>query len=318
MGRVNQQKAHKTSRVLFPCVHGLATGQFVTINCFPAPEMKSSFKVVNGADEEIARRVIGASRYNEIDSRVGIGVIAQFSNPYFFGESYGLALAVADKLARFDITRIWSEIYATGKIPADGCGKVEEIEGFDEKLDLLIQKAESGSLFLYPLNNYVKTDHIQQQMQALTGKGIECIPIASINDLDGVVWTVTESKTKPLKASDFNRVFDFIPLKGWQLAFRIAIIGVCILWGYHLVTSVANEPKSTPTISITEIQPNDVATSKPPAFSHQVVKQKEVVIDLMNQPPPAQAAETGKGKQGIKKLDNSAVLESVQVDSSVY
>ena len=91
-------KAEDTVQVFFPCVHGEASGQLVTVSCFQANELKGVIKVVSGIDDETARRIIGATRYSETHNRAASGVIAFFSNPLFGGESYGLALALADKM----------------------------------------------------------------------------------------------------------------------------------------------------------------------------------------------------------------------------
>ena len=88
----------KKVSVSFPCVHGTGKGEVITITCFPVNEMKGTIKIPAVDIEDVARRVIGASRHDETDHRAANGVIAMFSNPQFTGLSYTLALAIADKL----------------------------------------------------------------------------------------------------------------------------------------------------------------------------------------------------------------------------
>ena len=187
------EKSSETVQVHFPCVHGLARGQFVTINCFPVKELKSAIKVVTGIDEEIAGRIIGATRYNETDSRASLGVMVLFSNPMFGGESYGLSLAVADKLARFEAVAGWNGIYATGRIPADGCGRVEAIGCFSEKLDLILEYANPGSVFLYPAKNHALSGEIGEKLEQLKSKGVKCMRVTSLDDLNDKLWQVSEN-----------------------------------------------------------------------------------------------------------------------------
>ncbi len=225
----------KSVQVLFPCVHGLASGQLVIINCFPAAELKSTIKVVTGVDEEIARRVVGAARYDESDSRAGTGVMVLFSNPLFTGESYGLALAVADKLARYHPIRDWTAIYATGSIPADGCGRVDAVNNFLEKLEMLAEEARPGSLFLYPEKNHLPfSAKIREKLDLLQSKGVECIAVAAVSDLQDKLWMLRKaSKPKPARA-EVPAKTTRIPKKVWLTAFTLSLVGIVCFLLYFL------------------------------------------------------------------------------------
>ncbi len=191
-----EPKSNNTVHVSFPCVHGAASGQLITISCFQVSEMKSLVKAVTGIDEESARRIIGASRYKEMDNRAALGVMISLSNPLFGGESYGLALALADKITRLGKGGPYSKIYATGKIPPDGCGRVESISEFERKLDLLNSQGEKGSLFVFSKDNLVEaTETVKKKLDQLKVKEIECVAINHINDLRGKAWE-NETQTK--------------------------------------------------------------------------------------------------------------------------
>lgn len=300
-----------TVQVLFPCVHGLANGQLVTINCFSSAELKSTIKAVTGIDEEIARRVIGASRYGESDGRAGIGVMALFSNPLFSGESYGLALAVADKLARFTAVREWTEIYATGSVPADGCGRVGAVGGFAEKLDLLMEKAKPGSLFLYPKNNlFPFSDQIQEKMNLLKSKKVECIAVTTVNDLQEKVWlfgTVRESK--PVLKNVVARIAT-LPMAIWQTVFGLTLVGI----GCFLVYLVVSAPAGDSALELTDQSTQEKKNNSPEIkrdFSHQEIKQEERIADGPDHNPKI-------GAQGAGEQNQVLILESADTDSSLY
>ncbi len=200
-------------KIFFPCVHGVASGQLITINCFRVGELKSPIKVLSGSDEETAKRIIGASRYNEEDKRAAEGVMAVFSNPMFGGESYGLALAIADKLARYNKCSNWSEIYVTGRIPPDGCGTVEDVGEFEQKLDILLQYGQADSIFLFPEKNIGQhiarvTDKINQLEQ----NGITCKSVKQVGELEGFLWSSNEI-IKPFQQSTSasNRISSWVP-----------------------------------------------------------------------------------------------------------
>lgn len=188
-------KPQDTAQVFFPCVHGEASGQLVTVSCFQANELKSAIKVVSGIDDETARRIIGAARYSEMDDRAAAGVLALFNNPLFGGESYGLALSLADKMIRYGRHGEWTEIYATGKIPPDGCGAVEAIKEIEKKLDLILSNGKPGSLFVFPSENLTEhSDNLKITLTKLEKKNIRWIAIHNLKDLDGILWKSTDSK----------------------------------------------------------------------------------------------------------------------------
>ncbi len=59
---MSEKSRDESVNVHFPCIHGRAKGQFVTINCFVAEELRSTIKAIGGVEDEIGKRVIDASR----------------------------------------------------------------------------------------------------------------------------------------------------------------------------------------------------------------------------------------------------------------
>jgi hypothetical protein len=119
-----------------------------------------------GSDEELSiaapgldldmqqnvRRTLAEARH--FDGR-GLGrwrSVVRFGQPRFQGDSYQLALVMADRLAR------GREFVPRGRIIASGCssawhaGKVETVEGREAKLELIFSQVTDGDRVLLPLD----------------------------------------------------------------------------------------------------------------------------------------------------------------------
>jgi len=76
--------------------------------------------------------------------------VVRFGQPRFQGESYQLALVMADRLAR------GRDFVPRGRLIASGCsgawhaGRVETVEGREPKLELILKQAASGDRILLP------------------------------------------------------------------------------------------------------------------------------------------------------------------------
>jgi hypothetical protein len=96
------------------------------------------------------------------------------------GESGDLGIIVADFLARNERTAN-PQIIATGSVPGFD-GKVVEVGGFEEKLDLLLTEATPGSRFIYPKKN--KVESVEVKLARLeTERGVTCIAIESLEEI---------------------------------------------------------------------------------------------------------------------------------------
>jgi len=324
------EKKMQSIKILFPCIHGITAGQMVTINCFTSSEMKGVIKVVTGVDEEIAGRVIGASRYCESDSRAGIGVIALFSTPFFSGESYGLALALGDKIARLGINGPWTEIYATGVLPADGCGKVSAVNGFIEKLQLLQKRGLPNSLFLFPRENLdgdaVRVNGLLNNLQK---QKIHLMAVHSIAELEGKVWPEPEKDVVVSPTFKPKRIWTPISGKFNNKTVPFLLLAmVMILWiSLWFFFSQTEQPVQQTVSQQTIIETDDPITTEPLSEfgqnPHQEIEKKSVEGDagrtaLKESGDLTVEQPAGTKKQSLKQKGRKIYLESVPIDPSIY
>ncbi len=183
----------------FPCVHGHDTGEMVQLQAFAASKLKATIKITSPAiDDTAAQHVVGASRFGERDSKSALGVIASVSNPSFSGNSYQLTLAITDKLARYGWARVAAPLIATGRIPTNGCGRVESIDGLETKLRLILRDASPGSIFVFPAaNQQVLSSAELGLLEEIEARDIMWQAISHIDELEGQLWNSPESATAP-------------------------------------------------------------------------------------------------------------------------
>lgn len=102
------------------------------------------------AAQAMVRQTLAAARH--FDGK-GLGrwrTAVRFGQPRFQGESYQLALVMADRLAR------GREFVPRGRLIASGCssawhaGRVETVEGREPKLELILKQVASGDRVLLP------------------------------------------------------------------------------------------------------------------------------------------------------------------------
>lgn len=108
----------------------------------------------------------------------------------FIGNSFGLAVAIADRSARYGVAKKVANvrIVATGAILAKHEGEVEAIDHFLDKV-AIVQHFRSlippGSLFIFPRKNLETDDkRIAVALKQLEESGIEHRAIAHINELN--------------------------------------------------------------------------------------------------------------------------------------
>jgi len=191
----------KPASVYFPCID-INSGEVVEINCFASKELKGTIKVLSGIEEEAAVNIIGTSRQDEHRHNAGLGVIATVSNPKFHGSSYALALAVADKLARYTKCENINKVYATGEIKPNNNGEINVIDNINEKLSLVLGLIEKNDVFIFPRQCKDESDSIQKELlQAIVSKGATYYPISSINEGNNIFWCFNKNKKNPYQVS---------------------------------------------------------------------------------------------------------------------
>ena len=104
----------------------------------------------DAARQHAVRQALAAAR---LFDRHGLGrwkTVVRFGQAQFQGESYQLALVMADRLARGREFPARGRIIATGQSALWQTGEVQEVEGRDAKLALLQREALAGDRILLP------------------------------------------------------------------------------------------------------------------------------------------------------------------------
>lgn len=193
--------------VNFPCVHGINAGEIIKITCFQADELKGTIKTLSGIEEVSATNIIGATRHGENNSAAAKGVMATVSNPNFSGRSYGLALAIADKLARYQRCPGINQLFATGRIEPDGCGDISPIDGLKEKTELVIERVKKGDMFVFPAQIEDADIQLRKLLKELADKGATSLSVSNMNQLNEVLWcTKSRSELRTRTSSNWLKI----------------------------------------------------------------------------------------------------------------
>jgi hypothetical protein len=187
-------------QVCFPIVGGGGAG-IATVSCSEMHSATSKgIAYVLDFDIDAVEAVLADARHNEEGDKATKCVRVRFSPRTFSGRSYGVALALADKIARLAPDEPASDrlIYATGILPVDGHGAIAGIEGFAEKVAFIEREAPPGSLFIFPRENYdTAPDDTRLLLERMaSGKQIECRAVDHIDDLSDL-WTPGAQTSRP-------------------------------------------------------------------------------------------------------------------------
>ena len=121
------------------------------------------------------RQTLSAARH--FDGK-GLGrwrTVVRFAQPRFQGESYQLALVMADRLAR------GREFVPRGRLIASGCssawhaGRVDTVEGREPKLELILKQAAGGDRVLLPQAWQAALPEQYQKALKARGASLACI-----------------------------------------------------------------------------------------------------------------------------------------------
>jgi uncharacterized protein YegL len=115
-----------------------------------------------------AKVIIDNARYGEHKPMVDVDVVVHFANNDFDGDSFGVALALADKRARYDMAGMTGRLVATGIVGPQG--EVTAVDAFPAKVAYLAQLLKAGDLFVYPTSNATGT--VQAALQRLRQQGV--------------------------------------------------------------------------------------------------------------------------------------------------
>jgi len=174
------------------------------------------------------KRQIGIARDGEGIDTLDICVIVRFDDDDFSCLSYGLALAIADKLARFPQQTDPPVICATGKLGNKGV--VSSIRNFSDKVDIVEATLGRGALFVYPIDNWKESPDGIRRLEA---KGIS---VKSVNRFEELSWLWTQTcQDVPSPTSSLPQESVHTPLwtwflKGGAVGFFV-IIAAAVGWG---------------------------------------------------------------------------------------
>jgi hypothetical protein len=103
------------------------------------------------AAQQAVRQVLAAARHFDGKALGRWKTVVRFAQPRFQGESYQLALVMADRLARGREFVPRGRLIATGSSTAWHAGRVEAVAGRQPKTELILKQAAPGDRVLLPL-----------------------------------------------------------------------------------------------------------------------------------------------------------------------
>lgn len=252
----------------FPSVHGDDAGDLIKLVCFANSDLKGMVKTTSGIDDDAARNIIGAARCGENHASLGTGVIVSVSTPFFSGRSYGLALALADKLLRYGAPTGNGRLIATGLIEPDGQGRVDAIDSFEAKLHYLLLNTRSGDRFFFPRANLDPQDEEQRQLlQQLRQSGVRWDALGHICE----ALPLLQPSGSPAETTP-----EVTTHKGFQPIHAILILaaGLALLLSLALWNTGESQPQASgtapePTIATETTNPATPPTARPEGTTEQ-------------------------------------------------
>lgn len=176
------------------------------------------------------KKILGHARAGEDLATIRTDVVVGFSDPDFEGCSYGLALALADKRARFGEQGPFERIIATGVLNKPGL--VSRVEAFPQKLALVLEKLDQQSLFVFPRENLDADPDLLER--TMVGKGM-LRAVSHLNELHDL-WQAERMPSHhsevPVRAKSYF-------FRGMLLGFSIVLLmtGISILLFRSLASS---------------------------------------------------------------------------------
>ncbi len=173
---------------MFPIVR-CGQKRLATVRCarLSPKDYPAGRALVLARDDREIERVLADARFGEsIGLEITLPVWVRFIPQRFFGQSYGLALALADKRTRycsyFNSAR--GRLIATGHMIEDGCGKVGEVAKLHDCLAAIAAEVLPGDHFVFPKANLRRVSPIETVLlEDLKRKGIEVTCIDHFNQI---------------------------------------------------------------------------------------------------------------------------------------
>jgi hypothetical protein len=154
-GQPDAASAVSSARAWFPLHSGGRhdSMDWVEVSVYPADDADEDAGVsapeLDLAGQDLVRRVLAGARHFD-GGRRSWRTTVRFGQPRFQGNSFELALVMADRIARGREFLPRGRILASGASSAWHAGRVEAVEGIAAKCALLLAEAEQGDRVLLP------------------------------------------------------------------------------------------------------------------------------------------------------------------------
>ncbi len=164
--------------VLFPTSGPTMAVNSVTVITYP--DRQNAIRTcASDSKRSIIKEVLGYSRDGEGIETIDTDAVVRFNDDNFQGRSFGLALGIADKLARFqEPSTTDTTIAATGTMASKG--EIHAVEQFPEKIGFLLKQLPQGSRFFYPLANEPGNE---KTLRAFNELGIKSIAVGNLAEI---------------------------------------------------------------------------------------------------------------------------------------
>lgn len=178
------------------------------------------------------------ARAHEGPATLELGVRVRPERRGFQGDSFGLALAVADKFARFGRAETGQEIIATGALEPSGCGRLSAVSGFDGKtqgvLDYIAAHKLRNAIYLFAAGNLPDLkEETRVLLEAMCEEtGLECLPMYHLSDA-AHLWSAAPPAPVVRKARARNAWRPTAPFKVLAALLVMAFVlgaGVWFFW----------------------------------------------------------------------------------------
>ena len=309
--------------VYFPSVHGEAAGELIRLICFADDNLRGIVQSARGISNESARNILGASRYGESTSQ---SLMLNVSNPLFSGRSYGLALALADKILRKGNLHDSGRIIATGLIEPDGCGRITAVDAFDAKLGLLKNEGKKGDVFVFPAGNLKPNDAVQRRLlQQLKDSGIELVSLEHVSGGEARLWPAFQGDDESaVDAQEIIKTWNRRSVFAAALFLALAVVAA-LMAGKEYIRDLPAPPTqktidhgaASPVVSpVPAPQVSDATVDKRIALQQGGKQQESEVVTAPRQMPPVPVETT---PQNTATTENKSwFIQSVDVPTDAY
>lgn len=228
-----------SAAVYFPLIspNGTEVGQ---VNCRAVDAMRASGQTTFylGQDDGLVRRIVANARYLEDDAEATSIPVRVITMPMdVHGESFGLALGIADKLCRYGDVKGSAprNILATGVLQHEGYGKIGAVEGFAAKLECLDDERLREGIFVYPSDNEAQLTPAERQVmhEKAQRHKIELRSVGTLSDVKDL-WGA-----RALYTQDYQPIHGSVRVSQRPRSLRSLWFGVFAIFAISLLAATA-------------------------------------------------------------------------------